>query len=701
MTSSFRPDYLLSYAKMDAEEQERTRRANQPAEQMQQYVDKWKGEEAEKAGDDLLVLSKALDPEGPTGTLVADIIKGREKKIEQKADAELRERRMNNSLLPSEENKLIENEITEQELLEEDKASKQLSASVLAKTDDYHLAEMINSSSGYRKLYLAKKYLQLKSQNYGQEISESFRKDDREIPGPGGTSFRINDQDLHPTQKAAALQILNKEYVERHGLNGFDSMFLYDNFYKRKDGKGTDQQDSNFLTAYKKSRAINKSNDERVATFNETFESVNAGNDLDLNYLLAKLGTTVNAEGKGYTRAGLWQLLKTELTRRNKYDPESVSKFLEKLEKAPDPQWKGKTVGEKRGDLIAELKDENEAAYSAEITENARVLDAKGKAIELQTRQEAIQMIEDGQEITEEWIATKQKQYEALGLGKSDVISKIWTEQDEDSDAAIKRLEAESLNHPNFKVPSYLWEGYSLKTILKAKKAGLLLSKEETLKQNEWYKVGVSGIREDAKAALGLSGVEVRGDNAKFTLAVEQATNFYNSRVRYYINTVGLPEEQAHTNARNETKEMFRYDGKETGSAPVLTSPFFQEREVTKKDEIDQNTAATKDALQRAAAFDTDGTPLLNEEERAQYEKYKETKLTKDIPAIFWILHRVLKKPVDAIIKAYEDDSVELSEISDATVNDPSYSHVRQLHARGGGNPHEVAVNVQLQMEVA
>ena len=148
MTSSFRPDYLLSYAKMDAEEQERTRRANQPAEQMQQYVDKWKGEEAEKAGDDLLVLSNALDPEGPTGTLVADIIKGREKKIEQKADAELRERRMNNSLLPSEENKLIENEITEQELLEEDKASKQLSASVLAKTDDYHLAEMINSSSG-------------------------------------------------------------------------------------------------------------------------------------------------------------------------------------------------------------------------------------------------------------------------------------------------------------------------------------------------------------------------------------------------------------------------------------------------------------------------------------------------------------------------------------------------------------------------
>ena len=109
MTSSFRPDYLLSYAKMDAEEQERTRRANQPAEQMQQYVDKWKGEEAEKAGDDLLVLSKALDPEGPTGTLVADIINGREKKIEQKADAELRERRMNNSLLPSEENKLIEN----------------------------------------------------------------------------------------------------------------------------------------------------------------------------------------------------------------------------------------------------------------------------------------------------------------------------------------------------------------------------------------------------------------------------------------------------------------------------------------------------------------------------------------------------------------------------------------------------------------
>ena len=60
-----------------------------------------------------------------------------------------------------------------------------------------------------------------------------------------------------------------------------------------------------------------------------------------------------------------------------------------------------------------------------------------------------------------------------------------------------------------------------------------------------------------------------------------------------------------------------------------------------------------------------------------------------------------MKKPVDAIIKAYEDDSVELSEISDATVNDPSYSHVRQLHARGGGNPHEVAVNVQLQMEVA
>ena len=60
-----------------------------------------------------------------------------------------------------------------------------------------------------------------------------------------------------------------------------------------------------------------------------------------------------------------------------------------------------------------------------------------------------------------------------------------------------------------------------------------------------------------------------------------------------------------------------------------------------------------------------------------------------------------MKKPVDVIIKAYEDESLELSEISDATVNDPNYSHVRQLHARGGGNPHEVAVNVQLQMEVA
>ena len=130
MTSSFQPDYLSSYAEADRREQDRMRRANQPAEQMQQYVDKWKGEEAQKAGDDLLVLSEALDPKGPTGRLVAYIIKGREKRIEAKADQDFRERRLTNNLSSSEQNTLDNNVALEEELVNEDKARSALSAQV-------------------------------------------------------------------------------------------------------------------------------------------------------------------------------------------------------------------------------------------------------------------------------------------------------------------------------------------------------------------------------------------------------------------------------------------------------------------------------------------------------------------------------------------------------------------------------------------
>ena len=693
MTSSFQPDYLSSYAEADRREQDRMRRANQPAEQMQQYVDKWKGEEAQKAGDDLLVLSEALDPKGPTGRLVADIIKGREKRIEAKADQDFRERRLTNNLSSSEQNTLDNNVALEEELVNEDKASSALSAQVLEKTGDFTLAEMIRESSGYRKLYLSKKYLKLKSQEYGEWISDRFRNDNRELQGPSGV-FRINDPDLHPVNKAAALGILNREFTEANGLGGFDKMFLYDNFYNRKDGKGTDQQDNQFLINYKKQRSVDKGYTNRQNTFTNMWDAASSGGQVDLGHILTELRTTIGPKGGVITRAGAWQLLREEVARVAKFDADGVNALVAAISNSPDPQHKGKKVKDARPQFIKELEDIADNAFTTEINEDKAKLKAQGTAIEVETQEKVIELLESdaSPEAIKELVLTQQKEYQKLGVGESAVIAKLWTDNDEDSQELLKMLQREALSEPTGKIPYYKYSGLPVNVLLEAKKKGLLMTKDETMENEDMYQAGIDGIEDDLQNALNLTGQPGDDTSYLFRLGKANAERDYRRTVQALI-LQGVPREQAYQQAAKYVQDKFRLSmegGKKVmTNAPTIHSPYFQQRAMLTPKQLAEQATIRADLHRRLESANRGEQPLLNPKEAEQFQKWKDGK--GPLPEIIIQYAAIANYYPRILIHNLIDSDIKPSEGEQAIMSttDATYTPLKQLTTKGGGNPIE------------
>ena len=667
---TFDPLYPASYAEINAEEFRRQQQADQPYEASVNANNTYRQFFANnRAGQDLAALAKAFDPKGPLALHFAQETLRKRGEEQADIDDEARRRRAAGELLPSEEAKLESNDKAEEELKEDDAANTALATKVYHNTGDYDIAERLRGRSQSGQAYIAKDYFNQLINQWNETLPERLANDDRRFV-LNGKEYAINQKGVDSVVKAAQIGILSKEFVAEHKLNStFDEMFLHKYFYKKMDAA-----EAKFMGSWKAARAVNRGITRRETIYGNMWQDARDGNDINLSDIINGVMGTPDKNGSPLNRQGAWSNLKAELKRVAEVAPGDLDKLISLIEKSPDPQHKGETVGKARPYWIEELKELKDKETINEINEHKDKLKADSDEYVNGIVQEVRDMAENNTPVTESFLVEKQREHMQKFGTKSDRIDDLLSKHEMQKQDALKQLKELAIRQPNHKLAPYQYQGYPADVLVEARKAGILMSQDEAAKHNTYTKQAVKLINGWTIDAIKASHGSQRTTEPLGILGNDRALADYNSIMSANIDTLG--EEKAHSYAITQVQEKFKLDplGKIDPTDPVNGSEYFKPIEPITGQDIN----AAKQSLVRVKQNIADnGKPTLDILSNSD----KVAISNGETPLVLEQISRQMKIPQSIVVKRYFSEigpNWKPTPAEEAIANDPIFSGLKE-----------------------